>query len=53
MNSKSLEYEDVLYIDLQPHPHGMYPMVSSYGMEADAPRFLYLKDERFLMTDVI
>ena len=32
-------------------PHGMYPWVSSYGMEADPPRFLYLKDECFLMTD--
>ena len=32
-------------------PHGMYPAVSSYGMEADPPRFLYLKDEYFLMTD--
>ena len=29
----------------------MYPGVSSYGMEADPPRFLYLKDECFLMTD--
>ena len=29
----------------------MYPGVSSYGMEADSPRFLYLKDEYFLMTD--
>ena len=52
MNSKSLEYEDVLYFDLQPHgAHGKYPGVSSYGMKADPPRFLYLKDECFLMTD--
>ena len=29
----------------------MYPGDSSYGMEADPPRFLYLKDEYFLMTD--
>ena len=29
----------------------MYPGVSSYGMEADPPTFLYLKDECFLMTD--
>ena len=32
-------------------PHDMYPGVSSYGMEADPPRFLYLKDEYFLMID--
>ena len=32
-------------------PHGRYPGVRSYGMEADPPRFLYLKDEYFLMTD--
>ena len=32
-------------------PHGMYPGVSSYGMEEDPPQFLYLKDECFLMTD--
>ena len=32
-------------------PHGMYPGVSSYGIEADPPKFLYLKDEYFLMTD--
>ena len=32
-------------------PHGIYPGVSSYGMEADPPRFLNLKDECFLMTD--
>ena len=31
--------------------HGMYPGVSIYGMEADPPRFLYLKDECFHMTD--
>ena len=30
----------------------MYPGVSSYGMEADPTRFLYLKDEYFLMTDL-
>ena len=36
------------YLDLQPH---LNPGVSSYGMEADPPRFLYLKDEYFLMTD--
>ena len=29
----------------------MYPGDSSYGMEADPPRFLYLKNEYFLMTD--
>ena len=29
----------------------MYPGVRSYGVEADLPRFLYLKDEYFLMTD--
>ena len=29
----------------------MFPGDSSYGMEADPPRFLYLKDEYFLMTD--
>ena len=29
----------------------MYPGVSSYVMEADPPRFLYLKDEYFLMAD--
>ena len=51
MNAKSLEYEDVLYFDLQPQPHGRYPGVSSYGMEADPPRFLYLKNEYFLMAD--
>ena len=49
MNSKSLEYEDVLYFDLQ--PPWQVPGVSSYGMEADPLRFLYLKDECFLMTD--
>ena len=32
-------------------PHGMYPGVSSYGMEADPTKTLYLKDEYFLMTD--
>ena len=32
-------------------PHGMYPGVSSYGMEADLSRFLYSKDEYFLMSD--
>ena len=32
-------------------PHGMYPGVSIYGTEADPPRFLYLKDECFLMTN--
>ena len=32
-------------------PNGMYPGVSSYGMEADPPRFLYLKDDCFLTTD--
>ena len=38
---------------LPPAPsHGMYPGVSSYGMEADPTRFLYLKDEYFLMTDL-
>ena len=37
MNSKSLEYEDVLYFDLQ--THGMYPGVSRYGMEAGPPKF--------------
>ena len=51
MNSESLEYEDVLYFLPPAPPHGMYPVVSSYGMEADPPRFLYLKDEYFLMTD--
>ena len=30
----------------------MYTGVSSYGMEADPPRFLYLKDECFLITDL-
>ena len=29
----------------------MYPGVISYGMEADPPRFLYLKGECFLITD--
>ena len=29
----------------------MHPGVSSYGKEANPPRFLYLKDECFLMTD--
>ena len=28
-----------------------WSVVSSYGMEAGPPRFLYLKDEYFLMTD--
>ena len=48
MKSKLLENEDVLYFDLQPRPmactleYGMYPGVSSYGMEADPPRFLYM-----------
>ena len=51
MNSKSVEYGDVLCFWLPAPPHGMYPGVSSYGMEADPPRFLYLKDEYFLMTD--
>ena len=32
-------------------PHGKYSGVSSYGMEADLPRFLYLKDEYFLITN--
>ena len=49
MNSKSLEY--VLYFLPPAPPNGMYPGVSSYGMEANLPRFLYLKDEYFLMTD--
>ena len=31
--------------------HGMYLGVSSYGIEADPPRFLCLKDEYFLKTD--
>ena len=30
----------------------MHPGVNSYRMEADPPRFLYLKDECFLMTDL-
>ena len=51
MNSESLEYEDILYFVPSFPPHGMYPGVSSYGMEADPPRFLYLKDEYFLKTD--
>ena len=29
----------------------MYPGVNIYGMDADPPRFLYLKDDYFLMTD--
>ena len=41
-----------MFYILPPAPaHGMYPGVISYGMEADPPRFLYLKDEYFLMTD--
>ena len=50
MNSKSLEYEDVLYFDLQPHP--MACALESEVMEwkQTLQGFLYLKDEYFLMT---
>ena len=51
-NPKTLENEDTLYFDLTPthQPHGMHPGISSYGMEADPPRYLCLKCECFLMT---
>ena len=41
----------MFYILASSPSHGMYPGVSSYGMEAGPPRFLYMKDECFLMTD--
>ena len=31
----------------------MYPGVSKYGMEADPPRFLYLKDEDHKISEEV
>ena len=50
INSNSLEYEDGLYFDLQPKPHGMRPGVSSYGMEADP---IWNMNAFWWLTDVI
>ena len=50
MNSKSLEYEDVLYFLPPAPPHGMYHGVSSYGMEADPQGFLL--SDGWLMWDI-
>ena len=56
----SIEYEDVLYFDLQPHPiactlgsDGMCPGVSSYGMEADQGSYIWKMNAFWWLTDVI
>ena len=46
LNSKSLEYEDVLYFDLQPNP---WHVVMEWKQTLQG--FYILKDECFLMTD--
>ena len=54
MNSKSLDYEDVLYFDLQPHTHGVYPRVSSYRMKQTLQGSYIWKMNTFRwLTDVI
>ena len=51
MNSKSLEYEDVLYFLPPAPPHGMYPGVSSYGIWDGSRPSKILIFERWILSD--
>ena len=50
MHLKQKKWTQIIFLPPAP-PHGIYPGVRSYVMGADPPRFLYLKDEYFPMTD--
>ena len=51
MNSKSLEYEDVLYFDLQPHP--MACTLESEWKQALQGSYIWKVNTFWWLTDVI